>query len=147
MQSSNQTIDLLLDFFQKNPRDFTYFAVGSYPRYLNFEEFTLEIDQIFPMFLRDFINSNDETIRVVHYDPMFNNTDGLDFLHKYFKSLSSLTLDFKYSDDDGFHCWRTSDYRIEVFIIGEEFNIPYEKLHIHSMIMHHLTTNTKLVFL
>ena len=146
MQSSNLTIDLLLDFFEKNPRDYTYFAVGSGPRSLEVDKLTPELDQIFPTFLREFVSTTDSTIRVVHYDPVFSGVPVINFLHKYFKSLSSLTLDFKYSDSDGFHCWQTSDYRIEVFVLGEGFDIPHEIKHIQSMINHHLNTNTKLVF-
>jgi len=146
IQSSNLMIHSLLDFFQRNPRDFTYFAVGSSPRILDVEKLTPELDQIFPTFLRDYITSKDDTIRVVHYDPVFNQEAVINFLHQYFKSLSSLTLDFKYDDQDGILHWFTTDYRIEVFVLGQSFDIPNEIENIKSMITHHLNTKTKLVF-
>ena len=141
MQSSNQTIDLLLDFFQRNPRDYTYFAVGSGPRTIQLEAFIPELDQIFPSFLREYISFNEDTIRIVHYDSVFNKKEVINFLNIYFKKLG-----FNYDDSDGFLSWKTPDHRIEVFVIGEDFDIPNELKHIQSMIKHYLDTNTKLVF-
>lgn len=144
--SSNHTIDFLLDFISKNPRDFTYFAVGSGPRTTKLNNFNSQLDQIFPTFLRDYINYSDYTIRVVHYDPFFKMDHIINFLKTYFASLTSIELDFKYDSSEYLPTWRTSDYKIEVFVIGEEFDIINETKIIQMMIQHHLKTNTKLVF-
>jgi len=140
---SNQTIDLIYDFCNKNPRDYTYFAVGSSPGVLEIDKFTPKLDQIFPTFLRNVLNTTSATIRVIHYDPMFIEEHIITFLKEYFKSLP---YDFKFNDSDGFLSWKTLDHRIEVFIIGDNFNIPEETNHIELIIKHHLKTNTKLVF-
>jgi hypothetical protein len=70
----------------------------------------------------------------------------INFLKTYFASLTSIGLDFKYDSSEFLPTWRTSDYKIEVFVIGEEFDIINETPVIESMIKHHLKTNTKLVF-
>jgi hypothetical protein len=70
----------------------------------------------------------------------------INFLKTYFASLTSIGLDFKYDSSEYLPTWRTSDYKIEVFVIGEEFDIINETQIIESMIKHHLKTNTKLVF-
>jgi hypothetical protein len=144
--STNHTIDFLLDFISKNPRDFTYFAVGSVPRTTKLNDFIPELDQIFPTFLREYINYSDSTIRVVHYDPLFKQEHNISFLKDYFASLDSIGLDFKYDSSEYLPTWRTSDYRIEVFVIAEEFDIQNEIQVIESMVQNHLKTNTKLVF-
>ena len=132
--SSNHTIDFLLDFISKNPRDFTYFAVGSGPRTTELNNFNSQLDQIFPTFLRDYISFSDSTIRVVHYDPVFKLEDEITFLKTYFNSLKNIGFDFKYDSSEYLPTWRTSDYRIEVFVIGEEFDIINETQVIESMI-------------
>jgi hypothetical protein len=144
--SSNHTIDFLLDFISKNPRDFTYFAVGSVPRTTKLNDFISELDQIFPTFLREYINYSDSTIRVVHYDPLFKQEHNISFLKDYFASLNSIGLDFIYDSSEYLPTWRTSDYRIEVFVIAEGFDIQNEIQVIESMVQNHLKTNTKLVF-
>lgn len=144
--STNHTIDFLLDFISKNPRDFTYFAVGSGPRESKLNNFNAQLDQIFPTFLRDYISYSDSTIRVVHYDPVFEQEDRIIFLKTYFDSLKNIGFDFKYDSSEYLPTWKTSDYKIEVFVIGEVFDIINETPVIESMIQHHLKTNTKLVF-
>ena len=60
--------------------------------------------------------------------------------------MKNIGFDFKYDSSEYLPTWRTSDYRIEVFVIGEEFDIINETQVIESMIQHHLKINTKLVF-
>ena len=73
----------LLDWIEKNPREYTYFALGSAPRYTEMSKFTAEIDQIYPRFLRK-VN---KTIRIIHFDQLFERDDNFAFLYEYFDSL------------------------------------------------------------
>jgi hypothetical protein len=93
----------LLDYCRKNPRAFTYFAIGSAP-YHPVEELSLASDQIVPVFLRDI----EAPARAIHFDPLFK----LLWLRDYFK-------DAEFSEfADG---WRFVRGDLEVIVFPKSF--------------------------
>ena len=135
---SNFIHEILLDYYNRNPRDYHYFAVGAGPRTLILDKFTSDIDQIYPTFLK---KVKDKTIRVTHFDPIFNNRKRIDFLQEYFK-----VMNFSYDDSEGMHCWRSHDQRVEIFVIPEAFDIQNEMQFIKALINYHIIYNSYLVF-
>jgi hypothetical protein len=127
---------LLIEYFQANPRDFSYFGIGTYPRVQSLEQFTPVIDQLIPVFLKDQIEKSTDTIRILLIDPLFDRC--MDFLHHYFASTS---YDLDHDDSEGFNRWISSDHRIEIIVInmymrntgslGTYGQIP-EVIHIHD---------------
>lgn len=69
-----------LAYMLENPVELTYFAIGSVFRYFDLDKLTPELDQVYPVFLREFKGS----FRAIHYDPAF--TQSWDFLDVYFTS-------------------------------------------------------------
>jgi hypothetical protein len=135
---SNFIHEILLDYYNRNHREYHYFAVGAGPRTLNLDKFTCDIDQIYPKFLKEI---KDKTIRVTHFDPIFKNKDRIDFLDKYFT-----VMNFSYDDSEGIHCWRSYDQRVEIFVIPNELDIPNEMQFITALVNHHIIYNSYLVF-
>jgi hypothetical protein len=144
----------LISYFQANPRDLTYFGIGTYPRVQLLEQFTPEVDQLIPVFLKDQIKKSTDTIRILLIDPQFDKC--MDFLHQYFLSTS---YDLDYDDSDGFHRWISSDQRIEIFVINMymrntgsigTYGIPHEIINIHDTFLKDITNiilqnNSKLI--
>lgn len=135
---SNFIHEILLDYYNRNPRDYHYFAVGAGPRTLTLDKFSSDIDQLYPTFLK---KVKDKTIRVTHFDPIFRNKDRIDFLKVYFK-----VMNFSYDDSEGMHCWRSHDHKIEIFVIPEILDIPNEMHFIKALVNHHIINNSYLVF-
>ena len=127
----------LLDWIEKNPREYTYFALGSAPRYTEMSKFTAEIDQIYPRFLRK-VN---KTIRIIHFDQLFERDDNFAFLYEYFDSLG-----FNHSMINNMNCWTSDDHIIEVFIIPQNMDIMNELPYIYDMVKHHIKYNSYFVF-
>ena len=110
------------------PREYTYIGIGSKNRYDDLKKFTPNIDQIFPRFL-DKIKT---TIRIVHFDPMFEEDNG--FLQKYFDLRNIRKVDT--------FIWLSEDQRIEVIInpiMLENTNL------LHQMMKLNIELETKLV--
>ncbi len=104
---------LLIAYFQANPRDLTYFGIGTYPRVQSLEQFTPEIDQLIPVFMKEHIEKTSDTIRILLIDPEFDNC--MDFLHRYF---ASTPYDLDYDDSEEFNRWISGDQRIEIIVIN-----------------------------
>jgi hypothetical protein len=104
---------LLIPYFQVNPRDLTYFGIGTFPRVQSLDKFIPELDQLIPVFLKDQIERSTDTIRILLIDPQFDRC--MDFLHHYF---SSTTYDFDYDDSEGFNRWISGNHRIEIIVIN-----------------------------
>lgn len=128
----------LLDWIGKNPRDYTYFALGGAPRYTELSKLTAEIDQIYPLFLR---KVNNKTIRIIHFDPLFHRDDNYAFLYEYFDSLN-----FNHNMIGGINCWTNDNHMIEVLIITENIEIMDELPYIYDMVKHHLKYKSYFVF-
>jgi hypothetical protein len=114
----------VLEYSEANPREYTYIGIGSAP-YLPLDKLDEKTDQILPKFLIEYIQSTDETIRVIHIDPEFNRH--LEKMKDYFKVgkwSEKIMMDFEYDNSDEMHIWRTNDHRIEVIIIQEAVHHP-----------------------
>jgi len=127
----------ILDYTRRNPRDITYIGIGSSPRYTNLAQFTPELDQIFPEFMMNIVNNTHDTIRVIHYDPMFKNT--IDFLHTYFQHKN---LSLGYSGDE-MHTWLSEDHRIEIIICIVNFN--WSSIIFEELVNVYLQSESKLI--
>jgi hypothetical protein len=68
------------DYMRQNPVELTYLAIGSVFRYFDMDKLTPELDQVYPVFLREFNGS----FRAIHYDPAFAQC--WNFLDVYFSS-------------------------------------------------------------
>jgi hypothetical protein len=137
---------LLIPYFQANPRDLTYFGIGTYPRFLSLNKFTPEVDQLIPVFIKEHIEKTSDTIRILLIDPEFDNC--MDFLRHYF---ASTPYHLKYDDSEGFHRWISGDHRIEIIVInmymrntgsrGTYEQIP-EVIHSHDTFLRDFTNIT-----
>jgi len=120
---TSMVLDELLKFSFREPRDMTYFAIGSAP-HMTVDQIakSRKWDQIIPEFMVDIINRTDKTIRIIHFDPEFSRKD--EFLNQYFNRYQKATfnLTFNLDTSDGLNVWKTDDHRIEVFIIAKPFN-------------------------
>jgi len=114
----------VLEYSEANPREYTYIGIGSAP-YLSLDKLDERWDQILPKFLIEYIQSTDETIRVIHIDPEFNRH--LEKMKEYFKNgnwKKQISLEFEYDNSDEMHIWRTNDHRIEIILIPDSFHHP-----------------------
>jgi len=127
----------LLEYCRRNPYEITSLNVGSGPRTTNLKEFDEKQDQILPKFIRNIIDNTDQTIRIIHFDPMFHSN--FEFLHAYFNSQNII---LNYNNSDQINRWITPDYRVEIMIfpILFESNTLYSNFALNSLI-----TNTKLI--
>jgi len=137
---------LISPYFQSNPRDFTYFGIGTYPRVKSLNQFTPEVDQLIPVFLREHIEKTSDTIRILLIDPLFDNC--IDFLHQYF---ASTPYKLSYDDSEGFNRWISDDHRIEIIVIAMHMRytnsninneIPPNIINIHDTFMINFTNIT-----
>jgi hypothetical protein len=120
---TSMVLNELIQFCSREPRDMTYFGIGSAPHMLVDQiAKSRKWDQIIPEFMVDIINRTDKTIRIIHFDPQFSRKD--DFLNEYFKKYQKRTfgLNFTLDASEGLNVWKTDDHRIEVFIIAKPFN-------------------------
>jgi hypothetical protein len=127
----------IVNYIIRNPRDITYIGLGSSPRFSKLDEFTSKIDQILPVFMMDLIKNTTKTIRVIHYDPMFEHT--LEFLQLYFNSKN---LELTY-DCNEMHSWTSKDQQIEIIICCIEFNFSDNTF--YELVNIFLYSNTKLI--
>lgn len=136
----------LIPYFKSNPRDLTYFGIGTYPRILSLDKFTPEINQLIPVFLKEYIERTSDTIRILLIDPLFDRC--IDFLHQYFAS-TPYALD--YDDSEGFNRWISDDHRIEIIVIAMHMRytnsnvnneIPPNIINIHDTFMINFTNIT-----
>ena len=139
-------LDELVKFCSREPRDMTYFAIGSTP-HMTVDQIAKnrKWDQLIPEFMIDIINRTDKTIRIIHFDPAFSRKD--DFLNEYFKKYQKTTFGLTFSLDvsDGLNVWKTDDHRIEVFIIAKPFNHlerRYNDEEVHDDFLHELNEMT-----
>jgi len=112
----------ILDYSKSNPREFTYLGIGTTP-HLSVDKLDEKWDQILPVFLLEYIQKTDDSIRVIHIDPSYEGK--LNFLHSYFKTgnwRSKVNINFEYDTSDGLHVWRSEDHRIEIIFIFDSFN-------------------------
>jgi len=68
------------EYMKKYPVDLTYLGIGSVFRHFDLDKLTPELDQVYPVFLRNFNGS----FRAIHYDPAFAQC--WNFLDVYFSS-------------------------------------------------------------
>lgn len=122
MSNTNIILNVLLEYFSANPRDFTYLGIGSCP-HSPLKTLDDRWDQIIPKFVVDLIKKTDKSIRIINFDPQFKHK--FEFLHQYFESNRwnfDPSINFVYDQSEGFHVWRSDDFRVEVFMIDESFN-------------------------
>jgi len=120
IQFSNLVLQSITNYFQVNPREYTYVGIGSAPRFLNLDEFTSKYDQIIPEFVRDIIRTTNKTISIIHFDPQFDKA--YDFLIKYFRdSPNNIAYNLVYNPSEQFNRWISKDHRIEITIININF--------------------------
>jgi hypothetical protein len=136
----------LLEFSIREPRDMTYFSIGSAP-HMTVDQIAKnrKWDQIIPEFMVDIINRTDKTIRIIHFDPEFSRKD--EFLNQYFKKYQKATFNLTFNHDasEGLNVWKTDDHRIEVFIIAKHFNHlerHYGNEEVHDDFLHELNEAT-----
>ena len=128
MNSESKTdiiLHTLLDYINSNPRDLTYIGIGSCP-HVSLDKLDDKSDQVMPKFITDVIKNTNKTIRIINFDPMFASK--INFLHSYFNSNRwqfDPTINFVYDHSDQFHIWRSTDHRIEIFMIDDVFNHKY----------------------
>jgi hypothetical protein len=125
MSSNKPDFDTILNYVHNyvnsNPRDYTYIGIGSFP-HIPIDKLTNSNDQIIPKFLVDVINNTDQTIRIIHIDPQLKNDP--EKIKQYFSFArweTSSPLEFHFNDNDGFHMWLTTDFRIEVIFLADSF--------------------------
>lgn len=147
---------LLIPYFQVNPRDLTYFGIGTFPRVQSLDQFTSEVDQLIPVFLKEYIKKSTDTIRILLIDPQFDRC--MDFLHQYF---SSTSYDLDYDDSEGFNRWISGNHQIEIIVINMHMrytnrigmghdSLPSEVINIHDTFLKDfinltLQNNSKLI--
>ena len=68
------------EYMRQNPVELTYLGIGSVFRFFDMDKLTPELDQVYPVFLREFKGS----FRAIHYDPRF--AECWNFLDGYFNS-------------------------------------------------------------
>lgn len=98
---------------KQNPRSLTFLGIGSVFRYPNLNQLTIDIDHVYPEFLRSY----NGTMRLIHYDPQFEKA--WDFTDIYFKEKGF----FKCQNNN---TWRSQDNRIEFIILPEIFKHSVE---------------------
>jgi hypothetical protein len=93
------------EYMRKNPVELTYLGIGSVFRCFDLDKLTPELDQVYPVFLREFRGS----FRAIHYDPRF--AECWNFLDVYFSSFG-----LKRSGDN---VWMSEDMTRQFVIYSE----------------------------
>jgi len=120
LQFSNLVLESINNYFQVNPREYTYVGIGSAPRFTNLHEFTSRYDQIMPEFVRDIIKTTSKTIRIIHFDPRFEQA--YTFMLEYFESSpNNIAYNLEYNPSEEFNQWISKDHRIEITILNISF--------------------------
>jgi len=127
---SNNIYNKILKHYHLNARDYNYVAIGSAP-HLELSKLDDRWDQMIPKFLVNVINSTDLTIRIILIDPEFKRKN----MSQYFDSnrwnldipleFEQVPQNFIFHEDINFEnlqVWRTTDHRIEVFVLSDIFN-------------------------
>jgi len=96
----------LFNHMIENPFNFTYFGIGTMFRTHELEKITLDLDQVFPCFLRE-----QENARAIHFDPVFKNHWNL--INEYF-----ITKGFYKAKKD--NTWISRNGKYEFIMIAEE---------------------------
>lgn len=96
-----------------NEFSLTYIGIGTgvYHRERTIKNYTDEINQIFPWFLRKWLNENNGRLKIINYDFVFDKKEQQDFINEYFNSLNLEKIEDK---------WLSKDKRIEISIISKE---------------------------
>lgn len=129
--SINHIYTKVLKHSHLNARDYNYVAIGSAP-HLALDKLDDRWDQMIPKFLVDIINTTNLTIRIILIDPEFNRKN----MDEYFASnrwrldipleFENVPLQYIFFDEynglEKVQIWRTTDHRIEVFVISDHFN-------------------------
>jgi hypothetical protein len=129
-------LEELSNYCKLNPYEFTFIGIGTVPRYNDLEKFIPRVDQIMPPYL----DYQSKTIRLLHFDNALEQS--VYFLHDYFRSKN---MNFKYDNSEGFHIWRSGDFRIEVIINPFYFSYVNHNLFLEQMINITLLNNAKLI--
>ena len=98
-----------------NPKDLTHIAIGSCPRHAELAKFTPEMNQLFPAFISNEIESTSKSIRIIHIDML--TKPHLPFLHEYFASFAPKGINFRHNISNGQNIWTSDDNRIEVIFL------------------------------
>jgi len=102
----------LLDYALKNPYDYTYIGIGTSPETI---PLNIKNDQLIPVFVEDIIRDTFKSIRIMHFDPKFDNK--IDYLNIYFDEKG-----YVYNNGYGMHVWKSKDNRIEIIINSIEIH-------------------------
>ena len=114
----------LMDYCDSNPREYTYFAIGSAP-HLTIDKLDERWDQVIPKFVLDILDNTDLTVRLINIDPQFGSENIKQLMVDYHNSgkwKTTYKLDFEYDNSDGMQIWRTKDHRVESIIIAAPFD-------------------------
>jgi len=134
MEHKSFILQELIDYTRKNPYDYTYIGIGTAPGTI---PLNIKNDQIIPVFVDDIIRDTFKSIRIMHFDPKFDNS--IEYLNVYFDEKG-----YVYNNGYGMHVWKSKDNRIEIIINSIE--IYHEDGFLESMVHNSTLSNkTKLV--
>lgn len=96
--------------------EYTYIGIGSSPHLQNILELNTRWDQLIPSFLLDIINTSNLSIRIIHFDPIFEYN--LIQLQSYFNAkLNNTTFKLLHN---GVYNWNNE--RVDVIVVPTNFN-------------------------
>lgn len=139
-------IFILIEYICANPRDLTYLGIGTYPNNKAVDD---HLDQIIPVFVRERLDKTGDTVRIIHFDPRFKDSETSEtseaLVHYFSVRGPKLGLKFNYYPEDGYELWISEDHRIEILFLKHHFDFADKNKFLEQLIDGVLRKNKKLI--